>query len=300
MTDVVEPTEITELDVEKVSAVAAPANGTSFLVIKGAAAPAVKARESQESDAMVEAVTGSPVSGATCNGPNADGSRCSREPMVGSARCKDHAGMAVTFKSTKGTTTMEATQVLKQLHPDISPERVGQMMEHAAAIKGQSQDRLNGTATPEASGSFASGVSGAVRPTTGGLMPGLSNESPNGLPGLSGPLQGGQSPYGIPAEAKINAGGGAPQGAGPSVLDLVRAGSLPGKPANPQLVKAARERPELAKATVAEIEAGQAVKTAEESGDPRQVQHANEELFLANRRAANIAQFGGGPRGGQR
>jgi len=296
MTDVVEPTEITELDVSKVSAVTAPANGTSFLLIK-AAAPVAKARESQSSDHDVEAITGSPVPGATCNARTADGSKCRRPPSAGSARCHHHEGQRLAFESIIKEENMEtqALKALRQLHPDLSPERVAQLVEHAAAIKGTVQDALNGTDTPKGGGDLPASRFGALTPATGGVIPAAqATQSPSGLPGMSGPLQGGQSSYAVPAEGAAQLQGGT----GQSLAAIVQAMSgrsqeLPGKPANPQLVRAA-------KASILEAlgdvdSTARAFKEAEQERGPlaaMSLERAGEAATRAALKAQALAQFG--------
>ena len=292
MTDVVEPTEITELDVEKVSAVAAPANGTGFLLIKGAAAPVAKARESQSSDHDVEAITGSAVAGATCNAPCADGSMCSRSPAAGSARCHHHQGVALTLKS-KGT-DMEATKQL--LEAGVSPEHVAQLVENAAAFKkGQVQDRLNGGDTPELGGDIRMGNPGSLSPAQGSVSPKITaTTTPNGLPGLVSSLEGGESAYQVNAGAEVNAG------AGPSLTDMVRGRSqtLPAPPAGSNTLRGSvpgAVKEALAKARADVVETERAFKEAEQERGPlaaMSLERAGEAATRAALKEQALAQFG--------
>lgn len=192
MAEDVEPTEITELDVSKVSAVTAPANGTGFLLVKSAGEETGAGGEPAE---PAEKADAEKVNCNLCDG--------SGKIRAGKVDCPDCDASGKVSPQKASAQKSEPTLTPDPSSPGAS---AGPTDEPAGdAAKGEVQDALDGTKTPEQSGPTVTSTSGVSGPVTAGLKPGMTaTQTENGLPGMVANLEGGESPYVIPAEAKIN------------------------------------------------------------------------------------------------
>lgn len=195
MSDVVDITEITELDAQKVAGVQTPANGTEFLLVKSAKA-ATPAKGGASSTPATPAKGGkAPTKGGKVP-VNLDGSATTDADGDGDADKKDWWAQ----NKAKVTAKSNSSEV-----DDQEEEMTGE------TSKGTVQDALNGTDKPaEGSAALATGTTDPAftEPMTGGVknpdaVAGPAGTTPNSLNGPRQILRGGESAYVIPKD-KLN------------------------------------------------------------------------------------------------
>lgn len=246
----VEPTELVELDVEKVSGVESPANGTTFLVLKASADADVKCKTCGGSGKILDGNRDCPDCDGVTKSDSAETDEMERDltgdaenddatikAKLSSAEQNDLPDSAFAHiesggeKDESGKTTPRSKRhfpVHDEAHVRNALARAPQSpfgdkampkIKAAAkkfgidvAEKGAVQDALDGTATPQEAGHDPStGRSGLAGPVTAGAQQ------------LPEPrtAQGGQSTYTIPAEDKQDLTAGAKKTAGAGVAFAV-------------------------------------------------------------------------------